>query len=76
MFIHLGGQIVVRTTEVIAILDYNNKDVEKKHQSFLNYSKNQDNVFWISKDETKSIVITDQTIYGSPISSLTLNRRV
>lgn len=76
MFIHLGGQIVVRTTEVIAILDYNNKDVEKKHQSFLNYSQNQDNVFWISKDETKSIVITDQTIYGSPISSLTLNRRV
>lgn len=76
MFIHLGGQIVVRTTEVIAILDYNNKDVEKKYQSFLNYSQNQDNVFWISKDETKSIVITDQTIYGSPISSLTLNRRV
>lgn len=49
MFIHLGGQIVVRTTEVIAILDYNNKDVEKKHQSFLNYSQNQDNVFWISR---------------------------
>lgn len=75
MFIHLGGQIVVRTKEVIAILDYGNNESQKKLQSFIDFFQDQEKVVWISKDETKSIVITDQTIYGSPISSLTLNRR-
>jgi hypothetical protein len=75
MFIHLGGQIVVRTKEVIAILDYGNNETQKKLQTFLESFQEQEKLVWISKDETKSIVITDHTIYGSPISTLTLNRR-
>jgi hypothetical protein len=75
MFIHLGGQIVVQTKDLIAILDYGNKETEKKLSTFLDHSQKQESLVWISKEETKSIVITDQYIYASPISSLTLNRR-
>jgi hypothetical protein len=75
MYIHLGGQFVVQTKDLITILDYGDKEVEKKLKSFLDHSEEQGSLVWISKEETKSIVVTDQYIYASPVSSLTLNRR-
>jgi hypothetical protein len=75
MYIHLGGQFVVQTRDLIAILDYGDQDVEKKLKNFLDHSEKQGSLVWISKEETKSIVVTDQYIYASPVSSLTLNRR-
>jgi hypothetical protein len=75
MYIHLGGQFVVQTKDLIAILDYGDQEVEKKLSTFLDHTQKQGNLVWISKKETKSIVVTDQYIYASPISSLTLNRR-
>lgn len=76
MFIHLGADIVVCSHDIIAIIDYGKKGIEGKIYPFIHHYEQQGKMVWISKPSTKSIVITDEYIYGSPISSLTLNKRV
>ncbi len=74
MFIHLGGDTVVRSTDVIAIID-NNMESSKITKEFLENMDQLHQLIRISKEETKSYVILRDRIYCSPISSLTLKRR-
>lgn len=79
MILHLGGDYIVPTKRIIMILDYKKAMENKDTMSFLkNMEKNAQKVV-ISESETKSIVIAsffDQyTMYYSPISSVTLQKR-
>ncbi|WP_202081576.1 extracellular matrix regulator RemB [Caldalkalibacillus salinus] len=75
MYIHLGGDIVVQAKEIIAILEYSPNDLDLKSYPFIDQQEEAGSITWIAKDATKSIVVTEDHVYGSPISSLTLNRR-
>lgn len=76
MFVHLGGDTVIRSKDVICILDRQVKETSETTEAFLNfYEEETTQVVKISGDLTKSIVITTDKIYFSPISSTTLKRR-
>lgn len=75
MFIHLGGDTVIRSKDIIAILDKHVKESSEITEIFLNYNKAAKQIKEITKDMTKSIVITTYQIYFSPISSVTLKKR-
>ncbi|GAA0377942.1 extracellular matrix regulator RemB [Bacillus horti] len=76
MYVHLGGDTVIRSADMITILDYNHIEQGKAMESFLTSFAQQKKLLWISEQTmTKSIVVTDQYVYGSPISSLTLLKR-
>ena len=74
MFIHLGGDTVVRSAEVIAIIQ-NSMESSKITKEFLEAKEREQHLIRISKEETKSYVVLRDRIYCSPISSLTLKRR-
>jgi extracellular matrix regulatory protein B len=74
MFIHIGGDIVVRSAEVVAIIDHN-MTASKWMRKFLENKEERHQLISVSKEDTKSFVITKDKIYCSPISSLTLKRR-
>ncbi|MBU9722293.1 MULTISPECIES: extracellular matrix regulator RemB [Bacillaceae] len=74
MFIHLGGDIVIRSNKIIAILDFQSNG-SQDNQSFLIEQKRGNNTISITEDTPKSVVVTDENIYLSPISSHTLKRR-
>lgn len=75
MFVHLGGDTIIRSKDVIAILDHQAKETSEITEGFLQFYEQEKGVEQISKDITKSIVITASKIYFSPISSTTLKRR-
>ncbi|SDZ65033.1 protein of unknown function [Evansella caseinilytica] len=75
MFIHLGGDTVLRSNKVIVILDHQSQDMSADNQQFLQDPGKKDTVVLISEEKPKSIVVTDEKIYLSPISSQTLKRR-
>ncbi|MCT8136312.1 DUF370 domain-containing protein [Anaerobacillus sp. CMMVII] len=75
MFIHLGGDTVIRSKDVIAILDRQVKETSETTVEFLEFYQKEKKVEEIAKDMTKSIVITNEKVYLSPISSSTLKRR-
>lgn len=75
MFIHLGGDTVIRSKDIIAILDKQVKETSEITESFLNFQTEGKQEEKKKMDMTKAIVITTDQIYFSPISSGTLKRR-
>ncbi|MDQ0297622.1 molybdopterin/thiamine biosynthesis adenylyltransferase [Salibacterium salarium] len=74
MFIHLGGDTVIRSKDVITIVDQDTHDSSSITQQFL-ASREESDIERISSEQTKSVVVTTEKIYLSPISTLTLKRR-
>lgn len=73
MYVHLGEDILVRTSEIIAILD---KDTVKSSQHIQQLLERKSKEMKpLTKGTFKSIVITENSIYYSPLASSTLKKR-
>lgn len=75
MYIHIGGEKIVRTSEIIAIFDIAIDHSSKISKQFLQHAKENKDVDFISEEEAKSIIVTKQKVIYSPISSSTLKKR-
>jgi extracellular matrix regulatory protein B len=75
MFIHLGGDVMVPSKEVIAIFDIKMKYSSESTKEFLDVADEEGFVVTIDPNESKSFVLTTKNVYYSPISSLTLKKR-
>ncbi|WP_223702796.1 extracellular matrix regulator RemB [Sutcliffiella deserti] len=73
MYLHIGEEIMVRAANIIAILD--RRLLKSDWQSNLPPSA-ANSIKNISKHDVKSIVITDEIIYLSPLASTTLKKRM
>ncbi|OEF99632.1 hypothetical protein BHF71_08030 [Vulcanibacillus modesticaldus] len=74
MFIPIGGEVVVSTKDIVAIIDANEVNV-KNNILFIEKVENDKQVEKITTDDIKSFVITNDKVYYSPISISTLKRR-
>ncbi|MBD2860726.1 MULTISPECIES: extracellular matrix regulator RemB [Paenibacillus] len=75
MFIHLGGEKIIRASELIAIFDLSIEKSSKISKSFVQHAQKERNVEVIGEEECKSLVVTKSKVYYSPISSTTLKKR-
>ena len=75
MFIHLGGEKIIRSSELIAIFDITIEESSKTSKAFLEQAAKENRMETISGEEPKSLVVTRDKIYYSPISSATLKKR-
>ena len=80
MFIHLGSDVVVSYSEVIAILDLETTSVSKNTRKFLDSMQKKGRVIDVSSNDLpKSYVLCGKNgksnIYISPISAQTLYKR-
>ena len=79
MYLHLGGEVMVETKDIIAIMDMETSSTSKKTREFLRKTQEKDNVISVNDELPKSYVITSvkgkTTVYISPISSQTLLKR-
>ncbi|MCG0275087.1 MAG: DUF370 domain-containing protein [Thermosediminibacteraceae bacterium] len=73
MFIHIGKNTVVRTRDIIMVLDKECTQF-RDTSDFLQLAKEEGFVV-PGEEEGKSIIVTDDKIYFSPISSITLLKR-
>ncbi|MGP7819571.1 extracellular matrix regulator RemB [Niallia sp. 01092] len=73
MYVHIGENILVRTLEIITILDKQTMASSEITNEFL--EKHKKAIVHAENDAYKSIVITQDTIYFSPIASNTLKKR-
>lgn len=79
MYLHIGGQAVVKQRDIVAILDLETTSVSKKTKEFLKINEKNGNVINVSEDIPKSYIICREDgkdkIYISQISSMTLLKR-
>lgn len=75
MYIHLGGEKVIRTSELIAIFDLSIEKSSKISRQFIQKADKDKRIVWIGEEESKTLVVTATKVYYSPISSATLKKR-
>ncbi|MEH6906673.1 MULTISPECIES: extracellular matrix regulator RemB [Neobacillus] len=73
MYIHIGEDINIRARDIISILDKESANNSPLVEEFISHRK--DKVVNLSKNPFKSIIITFDNVYLSPISSGTLKKR-
>ena len=74
MFIYIGNDEVVESCKIISILEFQLIHSSPKLRHLLEDRKKRDKVFG-SVTDAKSIIITDDCIYYSPLSTTTLKNR-
>jgi hypothetical protein len=75
LFIHLGGEKIIRSSELIAIFDLSIEKSSKISKSFIQHADKEKQTESIGEEEHKSLVVTRSKLYYSPISSTTLKKR-
>ncbi|WP_303874715.1 extracellular matrix regulator RemB [Tepidanaerobacter acetatoxydans] len=75
LFLHIGGDVSVLAKDVILILDLKSIGTGVASQEFLEISRDEGLITEIGPGEPKSVVLTTERVYLSPISSLTLGGR-
>ncbi len=79
MYLHLGSDVVVKTEDIIAILDLENTSISKITRAYLAGIEKKGYVVNVSEDIPKSYVICDREgevkVYISQISPKTLSKR-
>lgn len=76
LLIHIGGDRMIRLNSIIGIFDIHICDSEE-WRSFFEHIDSTERLEVIDTPATsmKSVIITDNCIYLSPISSMTLKKR-
>jgi hypothetical protein len=75
MYIHLGGEKIIRTSQVVAIFDISIEQSSKLSRQFVAQAQKNREVETIGEEDPKSIVVTQGKVYYSPISTSTLKKR-
>lgn len=81
MYLHLGGERVVKTKDIIGIFDMDTSTVSKNTREYLKKAEKAGEVVTVSFDLPKSFIVVspkkskEKTVYISQISSQTLNKR-
>jgi extracellular matrix regulatory protein B len=74
VFIHIGGDTMVRMKDIIGIFDIH-VQTSPYTARFIEYAKHNDAIEVVEVGDIKSFVVTEKKLYYSPISSLTLKKR-
>ena len=74
MYIYIGNSEIIKTENIICILDYQLIQSSSKFKNFIKERKHKTNIIGNKKD-VKSIIITDDELFYSPLSTITLKKR-
>ncbi|UOQ49568.1 DUF370 domain-containing protein [Gracilibacillus caseinilyticus] len=75
MFIHIGDDHVIQSKDVISIIDYSLVSSSTINEEMLTELRNKNQVVVTDEEQTKAVVITNDHVYYSPLSVLTLKKR-
>jgi hypothetical protein len=75
MYIDLGGDTVIRASELVAILDLSGEKAGSAASFFADESRLKQ-VVKLGDEETKSLVVAESGCYFSPVSVVTLKKRI
>lgn len=76
MYLHLGGDVLIKKDKIVAIIDLEIASEGKNNSKFLNNIKDNNKIIYISEPgKEKSLIISSENYFLSPISSTTLFKR-
>lgn len=77
MYLHIGGDFLLRSEDIIGIFDIENTSISKITREFLKESEKKKKVITTSYDLPRSYILDkEERLYISPISPATLLKRI
>lgn len=76
MYIHLGGDTVISTKEIIGIFDMDTSTVNKATRDYLSIAEKNKKVVYVNYELPKSFIVCSDKIYVCPLNTATLLKRV
>ena len=76
MFLHIGGEVNLRTEEILTVCDLDNSTGSHITRAFLRTAEEEGRVFNVAEDIPKSFILcADGSVYLSQLNTATLLRR-
>jgi hypothetical protein len=77
VYVHLGGDVVVPTGEIVGIFDARLLEGNEDNRRFMESARRAGRIrSEVPPGDRKAVVVTSTGVYTSAISSLTLQKRV
>jgi hypothetical protein len=74
-YLHLGNDVTVHNNDVIGIFDIERVTVNRDVNEYLRKVQKNGDIYYVSLDLPKSFTVTDEFVYVSNVSTLTLRKR-
>ena len=75
MYLYLGSDVTVPKKDIIGIFDIEKVTVEKYMNEYLSRCQKEGKIYYVSLDMPKSIIVSENTVDISNVSSDTLRKR-
>ncbi len=75
MYLFLGGDISVKSDDIIGIFDIERCSVSRTTAEYLNFCQKNGRIVNVSNDMPKSFIVCDKKTYISNVSNSTINKR-
>jgi len=75
MLVHIGNDVIIRSREVVAILDVRAAALSPITRDFVAYARSQGRLRDLASGNEKAYVVTPASVFISPVSVTTLRRR-
>lgn len=75
MYLFLGGALAAKSSEIIGIFDMDTSTVKKVTRDFLNAAEKAGRTQYANDELPKSFIVTDSSVYISPLNTSTLLKR-
>lgn len=75
MFLFLGGDVSVRSSDVVGVFDIEECSVSRVTVDFLNACQKNGLIFNVSEDMPKSFIVTSDKTYISNVAHSTIVKR-
>ena len=76
MFVHIGGEYTIPIDSIIGLVNLETAQASSDVNDFLRQQENENILEYVSEELPRSLVLTDDRTYVSPISVLTLKKRI
>ncbi|MBE3590942.1 MAG: DUF370 domain-containing protein [Firmicutes bacterium] len=76
MYLHVGGDVIIRASDIVAILERNTVVTGAATREFLGFMRARGKVEDLSNGDAKTVVVCRDRVLLSPISASTLKKRI
>lgn len=80
MYVNIGGDVMIKKDEILGVFDIDKLTVYKVNRNYLSNSEKKGKIISVTQKIPKSFIVCEKdlknTIYISPLTPITLNKRL
>ena len=75
MYIYLGGDTAISTSDILGVFDMDTSTVNKATRDYLSKAEKENRVIYVNYELPKSFIVCKDKIYICPLNTTTILKR-